>query len=104
MKKIIVFLTLLFCATSLLAKGYSGAKKFREFYESDTKNEIGAGFGFLTLYDIPTEIHDNNAFEIVDKEYSHRPYIKPILFSQTTSQDKIGFGCHMAENEGGESS
>ena len=90
MKKIIVFLTLLFCATSLLAKGYSGAKKIREFYESDTKNEIGAGFGFLTLYDIPTEIHDNNAFEIVDKEYSHRPTLNLYYFRKLHRRIKLG--------------
>lgn len=89
-KKIIVFLTLLFCATSLLAKGYSGAKKFREFYESDTKNEIGAGFGFLTLYDIPTEIHDNNAFEIVNKEYTHRPTLNLYYFRKLHRRIKLG--------------
>ncbi|MBP5703506.1 MAG: hypothetical protein J6X12_02250 [Paludibacteraceae bacterium] len=45
MKKIVVFLTLLFCATSILAKEYSGAKKIREFYNPETKHEIGVGIG-----------------------------------------------------------
>ncbi len=90
MKKIIVFLTLLFCATSLLAKGYSGAKKFREFYESDTKNEIGAGFGFLTLYDIHTDNHYNDAYEIVNKEYPYLPTLNLYYFRKLHRRIKLG--------------
>lgn len=90
MRKIIVFLTLLFCATSIHAKGYSGTKRFREFYESDTKNEIGAGFGFLTLNDIHIDNHYDDAFEIVNKEYSHIPTLNLYYFRKLHRRIKLG--------------
>lgn len=100
-KKIIVFLTLLFCATSILAKEYSGAKKIREFYNPETKHEIGVGIGWMTftnLLNFPGWDSEDD-FTPIDKEYSYTPAYNVHYYYKPHRRVKLGMDITWQKNK-----
>ena len=100
-KKIVVFLTLLFCATSILAKEYSGAKKIREFYNSETKHEIGVGIGWMTftnLLNFPGWDSEDD-FTPIDKEYSYTPAYNIHYYYKLHRRVKLGMDITWQKNK-----
>ena len=101
MKKIIVFLTLLFCATSILAKEYSGAKKIREFYNPETKHEIGVGIGWMTftnLLNYPGWGCDDD-YTPIDKKYSYTPAYNVHYYYKLHRRVKLGMDITWQKNK-----
>lgn len=96
MKKLFLFLALL-NVTSLFANPH---KKIREFYNPETKHEIGAGIGWWTFTNfLNSDFSCIDDWKPIDEEYSYTPAFNVHYYYKLHRRVKLGMDVTWQKNK-----